>query len=248
MRLLKRIFLIIILLAVAFFCVWLVRSPYFKVKEINFSGNEHYTQGALRSKVESLWDENIVFLDIKSKVIDPLEALPWIEEVNVLKDVFRMTINITVIERRPAALILRDRKLLLVDVNGRILENDVGQSQDDLLILQYDGIEEGGAGEFISNIDVMEFLAVVNNMGQDIRKRYDHAAFTDKGLVFYDSSGFYVIYQDSSNSAEKDVSIRTVLNNIKGDETNIEYIDISVHDFPVVKYKNGNEEPVNESE
>lgn len=235
------------MLGIVFLGVWLVRSPYFKVKEINFSGNEHYTQGELRKHVENLWDENVVFLDIKGKVIKPLEELPWVKEVNVSKDVFRMTVNIAVTERKPVAVIQRDEQFLLVDVDGCILEDDIGQPQSDLLLLKYDDISEIRAGEFISNNDVMEFLTVVKDMSQNIRKRYAYAAFTDKGLVFYDDSGFYVIYQDSSDSAEKDVSVRTVLNGIKGDETNVEYIDVSVHDFPVVKYKNGNEEPVNES-
>jgi cell division septal protein FtsQ len=247
LRLFKRIFLIIILLGIIFLGFWLVRSPYFKVKEINFSGNEHYTQGELRKQVESLWDENIVFLDVKGKVMEPLEELPWVKEVNVSKDVFKMTINIAVTERKPVAIIQRDGQFLLVDVDGRILEDDIGQPQSDLLLLKYNDISEGMAGEYISNNDVMEFLIVVKDMSKDIRKQYVYAAFTEKGLVFYDDSGFYVIYQDSSDSAEKDVSIKTVLNGIKGGEANVEYIDVSVPDFPVVKYKNGNEELVNES-
>lgn len=230
-----------------FFGIWLVRSPYFKVKEINFSGNEHYTQGELRKQVENLWDENIVFLDIKGEVMEPLEELPWVKEVNVSKDVFKMTVNITVTERKPVAIIQRDGRFLLIDVDGRILEDDIRQSQSEHILLKYDDISEDMAGEYISDNNVMEFLIVVKDMSIDIKKQYAYAAFTDKGLVFYDGSGIYVIYQDSSDSAEKNVSIRTVLNAIKGGEANVEYIDISVPDFPVVKYKNGNEETINES-
>jgi cell division protein FtsQ len=247
LRLFKRIFIIIILLGIVFFGIWLVRSPYFKVKEINFSGNEHYTQGELRKQVENLWDENIVFLDIKGEVMEPLEELPWVKEVNVSKDVFKMTVNITVTERKPVAIIQRDGRFLLIDVDGRILEDDIRQSQSEHILLKYDDISEDMAGEYISDNNVMEFLIVVKDMSIDIKKQYAYAAFTDKGLVFYDGSGIYVIYQDSSDSAEKNVSIRTVLNAIKGGEANVEYIDISVPDFPVVKYKNGNEETINES-
>lgn len=140
----SNLFLIFITVAVVT-GVWFYERPIkvldeFKIKKIEFDGQEHVPE-ILLLKVSGLRYKTNVFNVSVSDVKKKLEQIAWVRSASVQRKL-PDKLSIRIAERVPIAIYQFNYKLHLLDVDGKILENDGIGSFDNLPIIIGEGAEK----------------------------------------------------------------------------------------------------------
>lgn len=117
-----RIALVMTVLSVAAVGVVLSLTVFFKIKNVDVSGNsEIYTPKQIISAGEIEFDSNLIRLSSKavSKRIET--ALPFIEEVRVIKKL-PTTVELNITQATPAGYIKKGSTFAVVSTHGKVLE------------------------------------------------------------------------------------------------------------------------------
>ncbi len=98
-------------------------SSHFQVKRVEWRGLGHRTEGAMMARIGPVIGRNLFRLDA-GRIHRALRADPWVKAA-VIRKHFPDTLQIGVVERRPAAVEMdaRDRAVLR-DAEGVVLERD----------------------------------------------------------------------------------------------------------------------------
>ena len=82
-----------------------------------------------------------------------IEALPWVKQATI-KKLYPDTLQVSVVERRPFAIWQHDDKIALVDYDGAIITDDVGEDYAKLPFVVGEGAAEraGEYAEIIANV------------------------------------------------------------------------------------------------
>lgn len=94
---------------------------FFRVNEIEAEGGVRYTQTEIIAASGIKTGENLVLLNKYKIAREILSALPYVDEVSILRRL-PDTVEISVTECTPAASIQSDRDWWLMDANGKLLE------------------------------------------------------------------------------------------------------------------------------
>ncbi len=140
----SNLFLILLTIAVGF-GIWFYEKPIkiptdFKIEKIEFDGHEH-VQEVLLLKASGLRYKKNIFNVSVDDVKNRLEQLSWIKSVSVQRKLPNK-FHIRVSERVPIAIYQSNYKLHLLDVDGKVLENDGIGNFDNLPIIVGKGAEK----------------------------------------------------------------------------------------------------------
>ena len=140
----SNLFLIFLTIAVGT-GVWFYEKPIkipseFKIEKIEFDGQEHVSEVLLLKASGLRYKKNIFDVsidDVKRK----LEQIAWIKSASVQRKLPNK-ISVRVAERVPIAIYQFNYKLHLLDVDGKVLENDGIGNFDNLPIIVGEGAEK----------------------------------------------------------------------------------------------------------
>lgn len=117
---LKRLLLLVALAALALSAVIVLRSPVLDVDEVVVVGTSRLDPAAIRSEAGIDKGSPLLLADLGAAA-DRIEALPWVAAAEVTRDL-PGRVNIAVREREPVAVVSGEGTAVLVDVDGRVLE------------------------------------------------------------------------------------------------------------------------------
>jgi len=120
-RRLKRLLGLVAVAAVALAAVIVLRSPVLDVDEVTVTGAERLDAEQLREVAGIGIGRPILLADLDGAA-DALAALPWVAEVEVTRDL-PGTVSVAIRERRPAAVVAGDGRAVVVDRDGRVLDD-----------------------------------------------------------------------------------------------------------------------------
>lgn len=92
-----------------------------KISRIVVRGNSHLTGGEVQQLAHDLYGRNILVADLAGQRRAILDS-PWVAEA-ALRRVLPSTVEIAVVERRPAAIGRIDQQLYLIDREGTIIDD-----------------------------------------------------------------------------------------------------------------------------
>ena len=179
-----------------------------KIKEISFE------------KGESLFT-----FDLKNAA-EEIKNLNWIKKVNIKKS-FPNTLNIFVTENDPFALLLKDQKVYLIDIDGELIieENEDAILESQLLLLS--GIDsEINLPNLISNLNIHypEILFLVKEM-EFIERRRWNLIFSNKLIVKLPESDIGKSLENLKKLIERDKILKS----------NIIEVDLRINDRAIIK-------------
>lgn len=121
--------------------LWLLTSPTFALSRIELEGGQHVDGAWVERALAPLVGENLLRLSLPA-VETVVRTNPWIAAVRLEKRL-PDRLRVTVVERRPAALLRRGEGLAVIDDAGRVIAPwEPGVAAPDLLL-----VSVGTAGE-----------------------------------------------------------------------------------------------------
>lgn len=172
LKLFRFIFIVILMIASTYAIYFICTSSKFDIANINISGNFKYTVDEILNNTGIFQGENIVRLK-KSKVINNLKKLPYIENIKVTKKLPN-SIDIEVVERasRYIAFDKDTSKFYKLSNKGVILEDAIvtAKTEDELLIYGITFDIEVTFGNLINDSDLSK-LAIYNEIEQEYEKQ-----------------------------------------------------------------------------
>lgn len=224
---------LIVLSAVALFRF--LNSPFFHIRDVLFDGNQHYSDQELRRISGPFEGKNFLFFDLND-VRKPLLRLPWIKEVGAEK-ARGMIIKVYIRERIPLAVLRGENYYYLLDESGRVLEVSSTEIDADLLTIRSD--EEPGyePGDVVVSKGVKDCLEVWQALDDELKKEIEFAEVMSNSFLYVTREGIEIKFGDARDLTEKTRVLLALLKEIKDQAQDVEYIDVSVYDYPVVKPK-----------
>ena len=116
---LRRLLLLVAVAAVALAAVVVLRSPVLDVDEVAVTGASRLDHDQLREVAGIRVGRPLLLADLGGAA-DRLEALPWVADAEVTREL-PGTVVVSVRERRPAAVVAGGGAAVLVDADGRVL-------------------------------------------------------------------------------------------------------------------------------
>lgn len=224
---------LIVLSAVALFRF--LNSPFFHIRDVLFDGNQHYSDQELRRISGPFEGKNFLFFDLND-VRKPLLRLLWIKEVGAEK-ARGMIIKVYIRERIPLAILREENYYYLLDESGRVLEVSSTEIDADLLTIRSD--EEPGyePGDVVVSKGVKDCLEVWQALDDELKKEIEFAEVMSNSFLYVTREGIEIKFGDARDLTEKTRVLLALLKEIKDQAQDVEYIDVSVYDYPVVKPK-----------
>lgn len=225
-RRLKRLLLLVLVALAAFAVVLVLRSPILDVDEVNVVGTGRLGTDDVRAAASIDRGAPILLTDL-GDAADRLEALPWVAEADVNREL-PGRVHIEVREREPVAVVSGAGTAVLVDVDGRVLEEADADSAPFVQVVGPDAPPRPGA-----TID-RDLVAAVELAG---RLRTNPAGAVSRvvlepSLRLELAAGGLVDLGDASALDAKVEALRTVHARI--DRSCLAVIDLSVPTHPVV--------------
>jgi cell division septal protein FtsQ len=194
----------------------------FKIKEIKIypENMKHITE-----LLELEKDKNILFLDVNN-LIEKINSISEVEESKVVKK-FPSTVEITIILRKPWAILKSGEKEYLIDKNGIILNNEATNFSD----LYIYGITVNEKENKVEEVDKINILKEIEkwynyfNIGNFLKIKKIDISDINKIEI---SDGIKSIFFTRENIKIKMEKLLYVLKNLKND---YEYIDTRFKNF-----------------
>tara|TARA_B100000029_G_scaffold238482_1_gene235617 strand:- start:1260 stop:1955 length:696 start_codon:yes stop_codon:yes gene_type:complete len=89
------------------------KSNFFKIKKIEILNNNLVNKNKILKKISHLYKKNIFYIE-KSKIIEPLKEIDFLEKIEV-KKVYPNTIVLIVYETKPLAILFKENKKYFID-------------------------------------------------------------------------------------------------------------------------------------
>ncbi|MCM8810279.1 MAG: FtsQ-type POTRA domain-containing protein [Candidatus Omnitrophica bacterium] len=228
-----KIFLYLILTGVVIYGLFLLRMKalkflwnleIFKIKEIKIYP-ETLTQ--IKELLELEKDKNLLFLDA-NYIIDKINSLTEVERCKIVKK-FPSTLEITIILRKPWAILRHGEKIYIIDKNGIVLSNIQDNTQIDLLYL--DGIKVNEEENRVEEIEKIKILVEIEkwynyfNISYFLKIKKIDISNLNKIEI---SDGVKSVFLIPENIKIKLEKLSTVLKNLSND---FEYIDTRFENF-----------------
>lgn len=203
------------------------------VTHVNFSGQKYVGLDYLRQASGIGEQQNLVTLPV-GRIAKSLMRNPWIKKVEVQRRLPH-TVNITISERVPVAMIEVAGDGYLVDGTGMVM---AGCPVDQLKEISriHGGKNPPVIGEIVSNARVMECVKILDGMPVAMRRLLALGnPYDGRGPVFICTLGFNVVYGSSKDAARKNEVMEAILTDVKNNRRRIAYVDLRVPDSPVIR-------------
>ena len=140
----RRIVLALIALCVLVL-ILLFLTPIFNIRSISVEGNQVVTQEQIVEKLQPLIGENLL-RTTDGKITKMLQEIPYIDSVDVQKKLFPPSVEVTVTEYTPAAIVRSGGKNLTVSSSLKVLE-ELNAARNTLPVVTGIEIQSANIGE-----------------------------------------------------------------------------------------------------
>lgn len=221
----------ILLIPLALFI--LIGSPLFEVRQITVGGNEFFTGQKIVAVSGIELNTNIFKVNL-AQAASRLKTMPMLKEVYITRDLPSRVV-IRVIERKPVAFLPLVGGFILVDEEGVYCrEGKVGEAC--LPVITGLSVRIPPAGQVIKDYDLQVALKVLNSLPEEMVGNLSEIHVNSRQeAVLYTLEGIQCRLGPPEDLVHKGSVLGQVLDRLKGEK--IEYIDLSIAGFPVVKYK-----------
>jgi len=212
----------------------LLQSPIFTISKISVQGNNNLAAGEIVQVSGVVTSLNIFKADLQT-ASERVKVLPMIKEVNIIRD-FPDTIVIKVVEREPVVLVIVDGNFVELDAEGYYLRKG-SVSAAGLPVVTGVQVFSGGPGEKVTGKRLDVALRVVQELSSPLRDSLSEVHVDNVGLVtLYTLNGIECRLGKPGNVGTKGDYFLQVINELQNVNKNIEYVDFSIINSPVVKY------------
>ena len=234
-KVIMRILLVVIVIALIAFAI--VNSCY-KLKKIEVSGTDHYTDQQLENIVSGGKKYNNTLFFLLNNRINPPGELTFIDKIDV-SYVNRNTVSITVYEKAMAGCIKYGDKYAYFDGDGIVLEISDEKLDDVPCIegLTSDSVEQGkklsvGDDSFFQEILTMTQLIFKNDI------QIDKITYDSKQNLILHKDGIKIKIGNADNLESKFMNLESILSTLKGKKGTLDMSNYSASDGNVIFKEN----------
>ena len=234
-KVIMRILLVVIVIALIAFAI--VNSCY-KLKKIEVSGTDHYTDQQLEDIVSGSKKYNNTLFFLLNNRINPPGELTFIDKIDV-SYVNRNTVSITVYEKAMAGCIKYGDKYAYFDGDGIVLEISDEKLDDVPCIegLTSDSVEQGkklsvGDDSFFQEILTMTQLIFKNDI------QIDKITYDSKQNLILHKDGIKIKIGNADNLESKFMNLESILSTLKGKKGTLDMSNYSASDGNVIFKEN----------
>ena len=237
-----KVFLIIlrvllVLIVIAAISAAIINSCY-KLKKINVSGTDHYTDQQMEDIVSGGKKYSNTLLFILNNKINPPGDVTFIDKIDV-SYVNRNTVSITAYEKAMAGCIEHNGKYAYFDGDGIVLEISDKKLDDVPCIegLTSDRVEQGkklsvGDNSFFQEILTMTQLIYKNEI------QIDKITYDNKQNLILHKDGIKIRIGNSDNLESKFMNLENILSTLKGKKGTLDMSNYSASDGNVIFKEN----------
>jgi len=206
----------------------------FKIKEVNFTGNQNVSTDRLKqaSGIEAY--SNLVTLPV-GRIARDLETNSWVKHARVQRHLPH-TVNIQIVERVPVAMLDYTTSAYLVGSDGLVIEKIAPDQHPELPRVYGGKSTQPTVGSRVSDKKLDECVEVLAGMPKAVRDMLLLGnPFDGRGQVFVSRSGFNVIYGHTGSMRKKNEVLEAIITEVNNNKRKIAYVDVRVPDSPVIK-------------
>ncbi len=206
----------------------LTRAPFLRITDVQVEGAGRLTTQQIVAMAAVPSDATLLRLP-KSRIVDAVEANPWIAEATVSR-VFPATVVISVIERKPAAVVdAGGAELWLVDATGVWL-GERSSADEDLVTIRDIADLKPAAGRRATAEELLNAIAVARGLSDELRAitRAISAPSIDRTAIITEED-IEIFVGEAEGIADKDRVAREILDREKG---KVVYINVRVVERP----------------
>ncbi|OOM81035.1 cell division protein DivIB [Clostridium puniceum] len=157
-RLIKRIAIIIIILAVGG-VIFAIKSNFFNIKKVAILGNPIMSGEDVKSRTENLIGQNIFFIN-KKNIINEAKKNPYVENVEI-KKVYPKQVDIKVSEKQGIYCVEKDGYKYVLDSGSLLLEKtDTVENRKLVNIIGINLKDVGLGNKTVDNTRMLAFLDI----------------------------------------------------------------------------------------
>jgi cell division protein FtsQ len=226
----KRILVLVFFLAGLY---TLAQSSLFKVKEIRVIGNETLSTEKIVVKSEIYTGDNIFKIDLKTSE-ERILTIPDVKRVDMSRK-FPATVEISVVEREPLVLLPIQGGFVQVDEDGICLRSSDLVS-DKFPVITGVGVKNPMPGKKIISKSLEKGIITVKGFPQALLPIISEINIDGDKIIAYTTDGIQCRLGMADDMKKKGEVFLKVLDELKGKNKKIEYLDLSLAESPVVKY------------
>ncbi len=224
------IFFILLLLLVIYI---LIGSTFFEIQKVEVKGNKFYTTEKINFLADIDLHKNIFKVNLTA-ASSRIKKLPMIREAEVKREL-PSGVLISVVEREPVAFLFTPQSVIMIDEEGVYCRKGK-VSEGDLPVITGFSVSIPSEGQAIQNQFLTTALDVVKNLPQGLSSALSEINVdNNKKITIYTLTGIRCRMGFPGNIARKGDVLGQVLDKLEDRE--IEYIDLTSADCPVIKYK-----------
>ena len=199
-------------------------NSFAQIKTVNVIG-VNFSDTQKIKKMSSENGKSLFTFDLKNAA-EEIKNLNWIKKVNIKKS-FPNTLNIFITENDPFALLLKDQKVYLIDIDGELIveENEDAILESERLLIS--GIDsEINLPNLISSLNIYypEILLSVKEMEFIERRRWN--------LIFNNK---LIVKLPESNIGKSLGNLKKLIERDKILKSNIIEVDLRINDRAIIK-------------
>ncbi len=224
------IVLIIILLGTAFYVFY---SPYFIIKTVKLRGVNSFNENLISSYMEEYIGQNIIYLK-KDKIEKKISNLKYVDNVTFTREL-PSTVHFTVDESDLVFRFIRDGNYFYLDKNGNIFSHEELKQKIILPVIRGYNIPENDNKK-------IQYSQKMNQFIDELIKYIDRNVNTPTQIIFSNqnvtlkfSEKYDIILGELDNISEKFRVIENLSDQIKQNNYDVNYVDISIYSKPVLK-------------
>ncbi|MCF8008347.1 MAG: FtsQ-type POTRA domain-containing protein [Halanaerobiales bacterium] len=225
------VFIIILIVIITSIYVYIHYSPIFMIKIIKLRGTQKFDENLIISYTERYMGDNIFFLK-KDKVEKILSDNKYIKDAE-FKRIFPNQILFTITESELVFRVLKDSTYYYIDSEGYIYNPDELNRKIILPVVKGFDITNKDQIKVSKKMEIF-----INNLKHNLYQDY----LTPDSLDFYNNiitikyKGRYNIrFGHLEDIEEKFNVLENIKNQIKQNNYNVNYVDISIYTKPVIK-------------
>ncbi len=206
-------------------------SPIFNVRTVSVNGARHTTVAEIREVAGIGGSDNLLLVSTEG-VENAVETLPWVRRAGVTRKLFG-TLEIKVVERRPAMVVASGDERWTVDGRGVVLApGAVGRDPVSMVLVER---EDLSTGERVTSEAAQAALAAVEALPDRVRSQIDSAvAPTADRITLVVEGGLQIRYGGPDRADDKAGVIAAVLERLHRSAQPAAYIDVRVPSNPAI--------------
>ncbi|SFG28780.1 cell division protein FtsQ [Desulfotomaculum arcticum] len=229
----QSFFFIFIVLLAAYV---LLQSPIFTISNIYVLGNNSLSAGDVIKVSGIVTGMNIFKADLNAAA-GKIMAIPMVKDAQTIRK-FPHTVVIEISERSPVALVLLEGRFVEVDAEGVYLRQGKAGTTG-LPVITGGKLQVSGPGKPVQGTEFEKALKVVGQLPVELRQNLSEVNVGgDERVTLYTIEGTECKLGFAEDAGKKGNYILQVLQELKEQGKKIEYVDFSIANSPVVKYRN----------